>query len=77
MSKYKTKDGSQTGVVPGVGEIVNGILSNAPDNLENPNLELVADPKPVTPTPTAPVATVASPPTNTTEQKVQTNEENK
>lgn len=39
---YKTKDGTQTGFVPGVGEIVNGLLT-VPDGIviENANLEKI------------------------------------
>jgi hypothetical protein len=40
MYKYKTADGTKSGVIPNVGELKDGIiLSEEP--LENPNLELV------------------------------------
>lgn len=47
MSKftYKTKDGTKTGFIPGVGEIVDGEISS-PVELESPNLEL-ADAAPI------------------------------
>ncbi|HVB24126.1 MAG TPA: hypothetical protein VNG51_19465 [Ktedonobacteraceae bacterium] len=38
MATYQTKDGTKIGFVPGVGEIVDGLLKDAPDNLENHNL---------------------------------------
>lgn len=59
MTTYKTKDGSKTGFVPGVGEIVDGKLT-VPDGMtiENANLEIVED----QPSPTAPAAPVASNP---------------
>jgi len=50
MSTYKTKDGSQSGFVPGIGPVVNGYLYNAPDDLENYNFIKVADPAPAVPT---------------------------
>jgi len=77
MATYKTKDGTQTGVVPGVGEIVNGLLKNAPANLENPNLELVTESQPAQKTTqsNAPVAPVASIPVQETSKT--TNEETK
>ena len=62
MSTYKTKDGSQTGFVPGVGAIVDGLLKNAPDNLENANLVKVETPIPSQPP--APAAPAASPSVN-------------
>lgn len=40
--KYKTKDGQQTGVVAGVGVIVNGEIESLIP-IESPNLELVTD----------------------------------
>jgi len=42
MYKYKTKDGSTTGVVPGIGVIVDGFITS-PVKLESGNLELVTD----------------------------------
>lgn len=55
MTLYKTKNGQQTGVVPGVGEIVNGKIEG-PDNLESANLVKVETQA------SAPVAPPASPP---------------
>lgn len=40
MYKYKTKDGSTGGFLPGVGEIVDGTITST-HPIENPNLELV------------------------------------
>lgn len=59
MATYKTKDGALTnGFVPGVGSIVDGVLSNAPSGLEIPGfVEVEAQ----TPSPAAPAAPVASP----------------
>lgn len=44
MSKftYKTVDGSQTGFIPGVGEIIDGVITSD-QPLENANLALVED----------------------------------
>lgn len=44
MSKfiYETKDGSKTGFIPGVGEIVDGKLSTD-KFIESPNLRLISD----------------------------------
>lgn len=69
MSKftYKTKDGQQTGFIPGVGAIVDGeITSDTP--IENPNLMIVRDqtgeapvvPEPAAVVPPAPVVGTAS-----------------
>lgn len=60
MSKftYKTKDGSSTGFVPGVGAIVDGqISSDTP--IESPNLQLVNDVAGAEPQP-APIVATAS-----------------
>jgi hypothetical protein len=54
MALYKTKNGMLTGSVPGVGEIVDGLIEG-PDNLEGPNLVKVDQPQ------VAPAAPVASP----------------
>ena len=63
MKTYKTKDGSQTGIVPGVGIIANGQIT-VPDHvvIQNANFELVmekAEQTANTP-PAAPVAPGAS-----------------
>lgn len=40
--KYKTKDGTLDGFVPGAGAIVDGFITSA-FKLENPNLEFVSE----------------------------------
>jgi hypothetical protein len=39
---YKTRNGVQTGFIPGAGEISQGVIRSAVP-IENPNLELVSD----------------------------------
>lgn len=42
MPKYKTKDGTQDMVIPGVGVTIDGVIETN-QVIENPNLELVGE----------------------------------
>lgn len=74
MTKYKSTNGVQTGFVPGVGEIVNGVIE-APENWQHNNLfeKVVEQPKvaPAVPTasPTPEPLTPPAIPTQTKETK--------
>jgi len=59
---YKTKDGTKTGFVPGVGDIVNGKIEG-PENLESANLVRVDEqtPPPQQTAPAAPAASIPAP----------------
>lgn len=75
MAIYQTKDGSKTGFVPGVGEIVDGKIEG-PDNLESPNLEKMTDQ--TQPSIDAPVVAPVLPEQPQTQPAIQTtNEETK
>ena len=78
MATYKTKDGTLTGFVPGVGQIVDGKIT-VPDGvvIENANLVKIDETSPQPAAPTAPAAPVASQPVNTAPApQAQTNQEN-
>lgn len=63
MAKWKTKNGVQTGFVPGVGEIVNGEIE-ASENWNAPNFEKVTSQiqaAPAAPVPPAPLVNPTPP----------------
>lgn len=68
---YQTKDGTQDGFVPGVGQIVGGKIT-VPDGivLENANLELVVDQPQPQAAPVAPAATPSATPVTLTTSPV-------
>lgn len=78
MATYRTKDGTKTGFIPGLGVIVDGVIT-VPDEIviENANLEKVteapapatqaAPAEPATPSP-APAAAPATPPAATPQE---------
>lgn len=71
MVKFKTTNGVMTGFVPGVGDIVNGII-DAPYNwAHSSNFERVEADPPTNPPQTTPAA-VPNPPTNPPQNSEQT-----
>jgi hypothetical protein len=75
MATYKTKNGQLTGFVPGVGEIVDGLIHNAPEGLESANLVRVEE-EPAKAAPVAPAPAAAPVPAPTPTAPITTTEEN-